>query len=385
MNIDEVYDVMDTRNNIKKILDEMNVLVNDIGLGTGLTAPEVYELISTVSKFMIGKKDDSAKTEMSSFISSIDDHNLPGVHILRLELILSYINRRIALISGSSDSAWKIMYLMTESFQNLYPVGNKVDDDNVNNNIDEIFNEKIGLISGSSDDDVEAIALNVDCMKRIRHDVRASDEKTELKNITNELKELAEFFDIAVISAQQLNRAGTSVVDAADDKKSLIVNKKSNGRADYFEKIDLSSCIYVCGYDRFIDFRDFKMKSPAVVIRAGYGNQISQKDEKFEEYYKNAKANGLKVGAYWYSYAHTAEEAIKEVRAFIYVIADKQFDMPIVFDIEQNFLLNNTSVITMRTEIITLVRSYCNLYGFNVQFITLNEDGKIVSIDNDTN
>ena len=370
MNIDEVYDAMDTRNNIKKILDEMNVLVNEIGLGTGLTAPEVYKLISTVSKFMISKKDNSDKVEISAIISSINDHNLPGVHILRIELMLSYINRRIALISGSSDSAWKIMYLMTESFQNLDSIGNKVDDNIMNNNIDEIFNEKIGLISGSSDDDVEAIALNVDYMKRIRHDVRASDEKTELKNIINELKELAEFFDIAVISAQQLNRVGTSVADAADDKKSLI---------------DLSSCVYVCGYDRFIDFHDFKMNSPAVVIRAGYGNQISQKDEKFEEYYKNAKDNGLKVGAYWYSYARTSEEAIKEVRAFIYVIADKQFDMPIVFDIEQNFLLNNTSVITMRTEIITLVRSYCNLYGYNVQFITLNEDGKIVSVDNDTN
>jgi hypothetical protein len=290
MNIDEVYDAMDTRNNIKKILDEMNVLVNEIGLGTGLTAPEVYKLISTVSKFMISKKDDSDKVEISSIISSINDHNLPGVHILRIELMLSYINRRIGLISGSSDSAWKIMYLMTESFQNLDSIGNKVDDDNVNNN-------------NQSDD----------------------------------------------------------------------------------EFIDLSSCVYVCGYDRFIDFHDFKMNSPAVVIRAGYGNQISQKDEKFEEYYKNAKANGLKVGAYWYSYARTSEEAIKEVRAFIYVIADKQFDMPIVFDIEQNFLLNNTSVITMRTEIITLVRSYCKLYGYNVQFITLNEDGKIVSIDNDTN
>lgn len=116
--------------NIKKILDEINLLVNDIVLGTGLTAPEVYELISTVSKFMISKKDDSDKVEISSIISSINDHNLPGVHILRIELLLSYTNRKISLISGSSDSAWKIMYLMTEGFQILYPVENKVDDDN---------------------------------------------------------------------------------------------------------------------------------------------------------------------------------------------------------------------------------------------------------------
>ena len=328
---------MDIMNiDIKKILDEINLLVNEISLGTGLTAPEVYELISTVSKFMISKKDDSDKVEISSIISSINDHNLPGVHILKIELMLSYTNRKISLISGSSDSAWKIMYLMTERFQILYPVGTKINDDNVNKN-------------NQSDDEKREFTISEGLKPTLTSETLPSD-----------------FYK-----------------DIIDARKSLIVNKKVMGRADYFEKIDLSSCVYVCGYDRFIDFRDFKMKSPAVVIRAGYGNQISQKDEKFEEYYKNAKANGLKVGAYWYSYARTSEEAIKEVRAFIYVIADKQFDMPIVFDIEQNFLLNNTSVITMRTEIITLVRSYCNLYGYNVQFITLDGEGKIVSIDNE--
>ena len=177
----------------------------------------------------------------------------------------------------------------------------------------------------------------------------------------------------------ELLQSSDSVGNNVDDD-----NVDDNNQSED-ECIDLSSCSYISGFDINNDFPKIKTNSPAVVIRAGYGNHISQKDGKFDENYNNAKANGLKVGAYWYSYAHTAEEAIQEVRAFIYVIADKQFDMPIVFDIEQNFLLNNTSVITMRTEIITLVRSYCKLYGYNVQFITLNEDGKIVSIDNDTN
>ena len=328
---------MDIMNiDIKKILDEINLLVNEISLGTGLTAPEVYDLISTVSKFMISKKDDSDKVEISSIISSINDHNLPGVHILKIELMLSYTNRKISLISGSSDSAWKIMYLMTERFQILYPVGTKINDDNVNKN-------------NQSDDEKREFTISEGLKPTLTSETLPSD-----------------FYK-----------------DIIDARKSLVANKKVMEQTDYFRKIDLSSCAYICGYDRFIDFNHIKMNSPAVVIRAGYGNQISQKDEKFEEYYKNAKANGLKVGAYWYSYARTSEEAIKEVRAFIYVIADKQFDMPIVFDIEQNFLLNNTSVITMRTEIITLVRSYCNLYGYNVQFITLDGEGKIVSIDNE--
>ena len=62
---------------------------------------------------------------------------------------------------------------------------------------------------------LSTITLIVDYLKRLRPAERAASEKEELKNITNELKELAKFFDIPVISAQQLNRTGASVVDAA--------------------------------------------------------------------------------------------------------------------------------------------------------------------------
>ena len=95
------------------------------------------------------------------------------------------------------------------------------DNDNIDIIIKEFKNRELDtndlytIINDLSDEGVEVIALIVDYMKRIRPAERASDEKTELKNITNELKELAKFFDIAVISAQQLNRVGASVVDAA--------------------------------------------------------------------------------------------------------------------------------------------------------------------------
>lgn len=76
-------------------------------------------------------------------------------------------------------------------------------------------NDLYSIIQDMEDDGVEVICLIVDYLKRIRPAEKASDEKGELKNITNELKELAKFFDIPVISAQQLNRSGASVVDAA--------------------------------------------------------------------------------------------------------------------------------------------------------------------------
>ena len=47
------------------------------------------------------------------------------------------------------------------------------------------------------------------------------------------------------------------------------------------------------------------------ILRAGYGKYESQKDPRFEENYRAAKAAGLHVGSYWYSYALSPDEAIK--------------------------------------------------------------------------
>ena len=47
-----------------------------------------------------------------------------------------------------------------------------------------------------------------------------------------------------------------------------------------------------------------------VIIRAGYGT--NSKDKYFEENYRKAKAAGLHVGAYWYSYADSFSEAAQE-------------------------------------------------------------------------
>ena len=60
-----------------------------------------------------------------------------------------------------------------------------------------------------------------------------------------------------------------------------------------------------------VDFA--KVKSDGIcfaILRAGYGRLASQKDALFETYYSNAKAVGLPVGAYWYSYAMSTEEEI---------------------------------------------------------------------------
>ena len=49
---------------------------------------------------------------------------------------------------------------------------------------------------------------------------------------------------------------------------------------------------------------------------------------------ENAAA-GLDVGAYWYSYADSAESAKQEAKACLEVIKGKTFEYPIFFDLEE--------------------------------------------------
>ena len=77
-----------------------------------------------------------------------------------------------------------------------------------------------------------------------------------------------------------------------------------------------------------------KVIADFAILRAGFGRYTSQKDPQFERNYAGAKAAGIPVGAYWYSYAKSEVEARKEAEACICVLRDKEFEYPIYFDIE---------------------------------------------------
>nr|DAQ81022.1 MAG TPA: hypothetical protein [Caudoviricetes sp.] len=79
-----------------------------------------------------------------------------------------------------------------------------------------------------------------------------------------------------------------------------------------------------------------KVKTDFAILRAGFGRYTSQKDPQFERNYAGAKAAGIPVGAYWYSYAKSAEEAREEAKACLQVLKGKQFEFPIYFDIEDS-------------------------------------------------
>ena len=86
-----------------------------------------------------------------------------------------------------------------------------------------------------------------------------------------------------------------------------------------------------------------------VFLREGYGDELSypgQKDARFEQDYKNAKAAGLHVGAYHYMYATNVNAAKREAQGFLNNLKGKSFDYPIALDIEENaqYKLTNSTV-----------------------------------------
>lgn len=72
------------------------------------------------------------------------------------------------------------------------------------------------------------------------------------------------------------------------------------------------------------------------MLRAGFGweNKAQQTDAQFYANVKGAKAAGVPIGCYHYSYATTVEEAQKEAAFLLDIIKGYAFEYPVVFDIE---------------------------------------------------
>lgn len=72
------------------------------------------------------------------------------------------------------------------------------------------------------------------------------------------------------------------------------------------------------------------------MIRAGYGRYTSQKDFMFDTNMKGTASAGLNRGIYWYSYATTADDALREAEACYQIIKNYKFEYPVYYDIEES-------------------------------------------------
>ena len=133
--------------------------------------------------------------------------------------------------------------------------------------------------------------------------------------------------------------------------------------------------IDVSSWQDNIDFGKVKASGiDFVIIRAGYGRETSQKDNCFEQNYNAAKAAGLDVGAYWYSYADSAEDAVKEAKACMEVIKGKKFEYPIYFDLEEQ-----SQFAKGRNFCDSVIKAFCGELEKNGYIYTLNKKGVFVA------
>lgn len=93
-----------------------------------------------------------------------------------------------------------------------------------------------------------------------------------------------------------------------------------------------------------------------VIIRAGYGKAISQKDPYFEQNYRGAKAANIPVGTYWFSYALSPSEAEVEAKVFLEVIKGKQFEYPVFLDVEYQKALDKG-----KKTISAIIKAFCTV------------------------
>lgn len=123
-----------------------------------------------------------------------------------------------------------------------------------------------------------------------------------------------------------------------------------NGKQELpYKGIDVSE------YQGNIDWA--KVKASGIdfaILRAGFGRLATQLDKKWLQNYRNAKAAGVPVGAYWYSYAKTVEEAKLEAAACIATLKGTQLEYPIYYDVEENSQYN-----LGRATVSAIIKAFC--------------------------
>ena len=86
------------------------------------------------------------------------------------------------------------------------------------------------FIEELDEENIEVALLCFDYIKRIRPAEKAANEKEELKNVTNELRQIAIDMDIPVVTAAQLNRQAAATLNSA----------VRSGKSDILKEIDSS-------------------------------------------------------------------------------------------------------------------------------------------------
>ncbi|MGN0614383.1 MAG: glycoside hydrolase family 25 protein [Porcipelethomonas sp.] len=92
-----------------------------------------------------------------------------------------------------------------------------------------------------------------------------------------------------------------------------------------------------------------------VIIRAGYGMEYDQVDANFHVNIKGAQAAGIDCGVYWYSYALSTADALREAKVCLSTIKGYTLTYPVAFDIE-----DTTQQDLSMTQISNITKTFCS-------------------------
>lgn len=208
-------------------------------------------------------------------------------------------------------------------------------------------------ISGEGETGTEDISENENAAKE-EEASEAADEENASENGEAEAKEEAseeenDFISSTEEEVPQVMGMGMTDETAANSGISMLslVGASPYTGINYdhgtYSSKDISNGIDVSYYQGTIDWNKVKNDGVTFVyIRIGRtlfnedsnGNIQIGPDTKFEEYYKGAKAAGLKVGVYYFSQAATTAEATAEANAVLGWLNGRSLDLPVVFDPE---------------------------------------------------
>ena len=216
-----------------------------------------------------------------------------------------------------------------------------------------------------------------------KNDIETIEKNTKLSVTTNEYKK--NVGDTVTFTVTTNNDVSDITYTSSDSSVAKIVSTDSNtvkvkvnkvGSATVTAKqcsqsvsirfsVEKAKCIDLSEWNGNIDFNKVKKSGvTCVILRAGYGKDPNQEDNKFQEYYRQAKSAGLNVGAYWYSYATSVDAAKAEVKNCMNTIGGKQLDLPAFLDVEEY----RQAVLPRRT-LTDIISTFCDgikSYGYDV-------------------
>lgn len=287
------------------------------------------------------------------------------------------MNKLIKKLLITSLAAIPIICYSTAAFAAGFDVNN---DDSVNVNDVTFLQNEISNFNDNTDYDlnndgrVDVNDISTLQIEISNNDIKNIEANTKLSVTRNEYKQCVG--DTVTFSITTNNAISDITYSSSDSSVAKIVSTDSNtvkvkvnkvGSATVTAKqcsqsvsirfsVEKAKCIDLSEWNGSIDFNKVKKSGvTCVILRAGYGKDPNQEDNEFQKYYKQAKAAGLNVGAYWYSYATSVDAAKAEVKNCMKTIGGKEFDLPVFLDVEEY----RQAILPKRT-LTDIIKTFCN-------------------------